>query len=178
MRAAVRLYLLADAGLVPADALDELKARAMPGELDKIAEQARILREWFRGFVAKYMGRPLPPRALKELAPLNRVMERDQEYGQIVKRERGAETSTQSGLVWRRARRWQTPDSLLLPIAQSMAELATSDDFSYLKACEGPTCTLVFLDRTRGHARRWCNMAVCGNRAKQATHRERERHRR
>jgi predicted RNA-binding Zn ribbon-like protein len=172
------LKWLQSADLVPTQVLSSMRRSAVPGELDAVAAQARALREWFRGFVEQHKGKRLGPEALKELAPLNRVMERDQEYGQIVKRERGAETSTQSGLVWRRARRWQTPDSLLLPIAQSMAELATSDDFSYLKACEGPTCTLVFLDRTRGHARRWCNMAVCGNRAKQATHRERERHRR
>jgi predicted RNA-binding Zn ribbon-like protein len=32
---------------------------------------------------------------------------------------------------------------------------------------------LHFLDTTRGRRRRWCNMAVCGNRAKQAAHRDR-----
>ena len=53
------LKWLAQAKLVPADALDALKARAMPGELDKVADQARALREWFRGFVRKHMGRPL-----------------------------------------------------------------------------------------------------------------------
>jgi predicted RNA-binding Zn ribbon-like protein len=54
-----------------------------------------------------------------------------------------------------------------------MADLVCADDFTHVKACEGPTCTLLFVDRTRGHARRWCSMAVCGNRAKQASHRER-----
>ena len=73
------------------------------------------------------------------------------------------------------ARRWQSPDSLLLPIAKSLAELVSNDDFTYVKACEGPTCTLLFVDRTNGRARRWCSMAVCGNRAKQAAHRKRER---
>src|ERR1700751_449528 len=47
------LRWLAQARLVPAEALDELKARAMPGELDKVAGQARALREWFRTFVRK-----------------------------------------------------------------------------------------------------------------------------
>jgi len=42
-----------------------------------------------------------------------------------------------------------------------------------VKNCEGPTCTMLFLDTTKGHARRWCTMAVCGNRAKQASHRAR-----
>jgi Putative stress-induced transcription regulator len=55
------LRWLAQAKLVPADARNELKARAMPGELDKVAEQARALREWFREFIHKHKGRPLPP---------------------------------------------------------------------------------------------------------------------
>src|ERR1700757_327380 len=58
---------LAQAKLVPADVLDELKARARPGELDKVAGQTRALREWFRGFVRKHMGRPLTPKAFREL---------------------------------------------------------------------------------------------------------------
>jgi predicted RNA-binding Zn ribbon-like protein len=56
-----------------------------------------------------------------------------------------------------------------------MADLVSNEDFSCIRACEGPTCTLVFLDRTHGRARRWCSMASCGNRAKQAAHRQRER---
>src|SRR6202042_2181354 len=77
------LRWLAQAKLVPADALDELKARAMPGELDKVADQARALREWFRGFVRKHRGRPLPPKTLRELEPLNKLLQRDETFGQI-----------------------------------------------------------------------------------------------
>jgi predicted RNA-binding Zn ribbon-like protein len=169
------LNWLQAAELVPGEVLTSLRRTAVPGELDAVAAQGRALREWFRGFVQQHKGKRLRPEAVKELAPLNRVLERDQEYGQIVKRERGLDAETHSGLLWRPARRWQNPDSLLLPIAKSMAELVSNNDFTYVKACEGPTCTLLFLDRTHGHARRWCSMAVCGNRAKQAAHRKRER---
>src|ERR1700692_385398 len=68
------------ARLVPADVLDELKARAMPGEMDKVADQARALREWFRGFVRKHMGRPLTPKGVLELGPLNRLLEREEAF--------------------------------------------------------------------------------------------------
>ena len=58
------LRWLAQAELVPADALDALRARAMPGELDKVADQARALREWFRGFVHSiWAGRYRPRRS-------------------------------------------------------------------------------------------------------------------
>ena len=166
---------LETAQLVPPEILGSMRRTALPGELDAVAAQARSLREWFRGFVRQHKGKRLRPEALKELAALNRILERDQEFGQIVKRERGQEGATESGLIWRPARRWQSPDSLLQPIAKCMAELVSNDDFSYVKACEGANCTLLFIDRTHGRARRWCTMAMCGNRAKQAAHRKRER---
>ena len=57
---------------------------------------------------------------------------------------------------------------LLRPIAEAAADLVCSVDFRLIRACEGFPCTLVFLDRTKAHLRRWCSMAVCGNRAKAA----------
>ena len=72
-------------------------------------------------------------------------------------------------------RRWRSPDSLLLPVGEVLAQLVCTEDFANVKACEGPACTLLFADHTRGHARRWCSMALCGNRAKQAAHRNRLR---
>jgi len=163
------LTWLAQAKLVPADALDALKARAMPGELDKVADQARTLREWFRSFVHKHMGRPLTPKALHELGPLNRLLERDETFSRI-SRHRGSDGDR---LELQMVRRWGSPESLLLPIAEALAQLVCEEDFANVKACEGHSCTLVFADRTRRRARRWCSMAICGNRAKQAAHRNR-----
>jgi len=163
------LRWLAQAKLVPADALDELKARAMPGELDKVADQARALREWFRSFVRKYRGKPLPPKALHELDPLNRLLECDEAFRQISRHHQG----DGDRLELRMMRRWRSPESLLLPIGEALAKFVCEEDFADVKACEGHTCTLVFADRTRRRARRWCSMAICGNRAKQAAHRSR-----
>jgi predicted RNA-binding Zn ribbon-like protein len=160
---------LAQAKLVPAGVLDELKARAMPGELDKVAGQTRALREWFRGFVRKHMGRPLTPRALRELDPLNRLLEQDEAFSQIARHHGG----DGKGLELRRMRRWQSAESLLLPIGEALAKFVCEEDFTDVKACEGHICTLMFADHTRRRARRWCSMAVCGNRAKQAAHRSR-----
>jgi len=70
-------------------------------------------------------------------------------------------------------RRWRSPESLLLPIGEALATFVCQEDFANVKACEGHSCTLVFADHTRRRARRWCSMAICGNRAKQAAHRNR-----
>ena len=160
---------LAQAKLVPADALNMLKTRAMPGELDKVADQARALREWFRGFVRKHAGRPLGPRALQELSPLNGLLERDEAFSQISRHHHGGDNRLELLMM----RRWRSPESLLLPIGEAMAKLVCEVDFTDVKACEGHSCTLVFADHTRRRARRWCSMAICGNRAKQAAHRNR-----
>jgi predicted RNA-binding Zn ribbon-like protein len=167
------LRWLAQARLVPADTLDELKARAMPGELDTVAEQARALREWFRGFVRKHMGRSLAPRALHELDPLNRLLARDEAFSQISRHRQG----DGNRLELLAMRRWRSPESLLLPIGEALAKFVCEEDFANVKACGGNACTLLFADRTRRRARRWCSMAICGNRAKQAAHRTRLRNR-
>ncbi len=162
---------LAQAGLVPAAALQETAARAMPGELDRVADQARDLREWFRGFVRGRMGRPLDGDVLTELGPLNRLLERDEAYGRIALHEHDGHAHL--SLV--SARRWRSPEALLIPIGEALARTVVEEDFSHIKACEGAACTLMFADHTRGRARRWCSMGVCGNRAKVAAHRSRRR---
>ncbi len=177
------LSWLKQSELAPDDVLDAFRKSALPGELDGIAAQARALRDWFKPFVYEHMGKALEPSALRELEALNRLLARDAEFGQIVVRQRlraqkhnrGREKREISGLAWRRLRRWQSPESLLFPIARSLADLVCTEDFTCVKACEGPECTLLFIDRTRGRARRWCSMAVCGNRVKQAAHRNRLR---
>jgi predicted RNA-binding Zn ribbon-like protein len=168
------LSWLAAVGLIPPSVRAGFQKSAVPGEFDAVAAQARALREWFRSFVERHKGKPLRQSALTELEPLNRVLARDEAFGQIVAIDRDSRTPG-SDLTWRFERRWRSPDALLLPIASAMADLICGEDFTHVKACEGTPCTLLFIDRTRGHARRWCSMSVCGNRAKQAAHRERTR---
>jgi predicted RNA-binding Zn ribbon-like protein len=162
------LEWLAQAELAPAHVLDDIRARALPGELDKVADQARHLREWFRGFVREHKGRTLAMQDVGALAPLNRLLERDEAFSQIVQHK-----NAHAPLDVQMMRRWRSPEALLLPIGEALARFVATEDFTHVKACEGPACTLLFADHTRGHARRWCSMAICGNRAKQAAHRNR-----
>jgi predicted RNA-binding Zn ribbon-like protein len=160
---------LAQANLVPRHSFNELIADAAPGELDKVADQARVLREWFRGFVRKHMGRPLTSNAIRELGPLNELLERDEMFTRLAVRP----DSDGGRLELQTTRLWRSPDSLLLPIAEALARCVCDEDFINIRACEGHSCTLIFADRTHRQGRRWCSMAVCGNRAKQAAHRHR-----
>lgn len=159
---------LRQAGLVPEEDLAAMARQALPGELDRVADQARDLREWFRGFVRSHMGSPLGAGALEELAPLTRLLERGESYQRLTLKEDGH-------LALETAHRWRSPESLLVPIGEALARLVVEEDFAQVKACEGHSCTLLFVDHTRGRARRWCSMGLCGNRAKVAAHRSRQR---
>jgi predicted RNA-binding Zn ribbon-like protein len=162
------LSWLEEARLIPPEALGAIRGQALPGELDAVADQARSLREWFRGFVRAHRGRPLTAEDLGELEPLNRLLERDEGFSRIAPKPEGGGAFALQAL-----RRWRSPEALLLPIGEALARFVCTEDFSDVKACEGPACTLLFADHTRGRARRWCSMAICGNRAKQAAHRHR-----
>ena len=67
-------------------------------------------------------------------------------------------------------------DRLLWPVARDAAVFLTSTDVSRLRSCANPHCRWVFYDGTRSGTRRWCTMAVCGNRAKLRRYRQRIRH--
>ncbi len=167
------LAWLQAAGLVGADVIQQIRNMSKPAELDAVAAKARSLREWFRGFVNDHRGQPLTRKAVTELEPLNQLLARDEEFNQIAPSAKGEEGGGDSALQLVLQRRWHSSEALLLPVAKAIAQLLTTADFADVKHCEGPACTLHFLDTTRGRRRRWCSMAVCGNRAKQAAHRGR-----
>ncbi len=62
------------------------------------------------------------------------------------------------------------PVRLLRPILYSAGELLTSGDLRRVRECDSPTCTWLFIDRSRNRSRRWCDMQTCGNRAKARRH--------
>jgi predicted RNA-binding Zn ribbon-like protein len=63
---------------------------------------------------------------------------------------------------------------LMIPVVDSAADALIEGELSRVRRCADPRCGRVFYDRTRNRARRWCDMATCGNRAKAARHRAAE----
>lgn len=57
-------------------------------------------------------------------------------------------------------------NAMLWPIARAAADLLASSDLALVRACSSPTCQWFFLDTSKNHRRRWCDMKSCGNRAK------------
>jgi predicted RNA-binding Zn ribbon-like protein len=168
---------LKQAGLLRASDISIIQTNFSTRELDRIAHRARELREWFRAFVKFHQGKPLSPGALMKLKTLNDLIGLDQIFWSIVlKTEPSRDKSDGSSPLSFRLqpqRRWRTPESVLAPVAEEIARVVCYADFRYIKACDGKNCILSFYDETRRHKRRWCSMAICGNRAKQEAYRKR-----
>jgi len=171
------LSWLQQAGLLPPGVAKRFSVEFSAAAIDDTASRARELRDWLRGFVATHSGKPLGPEIATKLERVNRLLQGDNTYRQIVVPDltNGAKGGNHQALFWQRERRWSRPGDLLLPIAEAIGELVCSVDFSLVRNCNGSTCTLWFHDISKNHTRRWCTMSVCGNRAKAAAHRARKR---
>jgi predicted RNA-binding Zn ribbon-like protein len=64
-------------------------------------------------------------------------------------------------------------DRILWSIAESAANLLTSEDRAAIRECGAPDCEWLFLDHSRNGSRRWCDMKSCGNRQKARRHYQR-----
>jgi predicted RNA-binding Zn ribbon-like protein len=142
------------------------EAARRPGAATRALRKAVALREALsRTFATLASGRP-PDAA--DLALLNASLPMALRELRVAASDRGFKWT------WRGDPR--ELDRLLWPVARDAAVFLTSADLSRLRTCGNPRCRWVFHDGTRSGTRRWCSMAVCGNRAK--LHRFRQRRRR
>jgi predicted RNA-binding Zn ribbon-like protein len=73
---------------------------------------------------------------------------------------------------------WSGPDPVrdaLALLAREAVELLGRPERELIRECAAaPECSLLYLDRSRGQRRRWCEMERCGSRAKMAGYRQRK----
>ena len=55
-------------------------------------------------------------------------------------------------------------------LVRSAADLLTSEKLHDVRACAAEDCRWLFLDISKNHSRRWCDMETCGNQAKARRH--------
>jgi predicted RNA-binding Zn ribbon-like protein len=140
-------------------------ANEAPGPAQSTLRHAIELREAIYAiFSAVAERRGIPSTAL---ARLNASIQNAAEHARIV--------HTNRRFVWE----WILPesrlDSVLWPVARSASELLTSDDLAYVRGCASETCAWLFLDKTKNHGRRWCEMKTCGNRDKARRYYQRQK---
>jgi predicted RNA-binding Zn ribbon-like protein len=142
----------------------EILAKAAHAQQDaalQVLRRAKRLREALHAVFAALSNSRVPPNAA-----LNTV---NAEIGSALGHAR---LKPEKGhLVWD----WDTPATLaapLWPIARDAGELLTSGKLDRLAECASKTCGWLFLDLSKNHSRRWCNMKGCGNRDKVRRYRE------
>jgi predicted RNA-binding Zn ribbon-like protein len=81
-----------------------------------------------------------------------------------------------SRLKWDWAGAETMPEFPLWVLARSASRLMLSENVARVRACANAECRWLFLDTSKNHTRRWCDMKVCGNRMKarrfKAAHKE------
>jgi predicted RNA-binding Zn ribbon-like protein len=84
-----------------------------------------------------------------------------------------SEAQTVDEVVWHKRRFVRSsrdvterPDWPLRGVVDAAMVLITSSDIYNVRECSERTCRWFFLDRSRNHSRRWCDMQLCGNRSK------------
>jgi len=102
------------------------------------------------------------------LAVVNKVAQRASQHAQVVR--------TNGHFAWDWISPEESLDSMLWPVARAAAELLTSEEIDLVRQCASETCAWLFIDRTKNHRRRWCDMKTCGNRdkARRYYHRQKE----
>ncbi len=146
-----------DAGVLAPAQADRLLKRssAAPERAQQALQRGRELREVIHDvFWPVIHQRPVPPGAL---AKLNAEVQAAAEHLRL--------NPANGGFAWR-FDDLDDFDGPLWPIARSAADLLTSDQLAFVRACSSKDCEWFFLDTSKSHHRRWCDMSRCGNRAK------------
>ena len=77
--------------------------------------------------------------------------------------------------VWDWTAKEYALECILWMIVKSAADLLISGELHDVRVCSAPDCQWLFLDTSKNHSRRWCDMKGCGNRAKVRRHYERKK---
>lgn len=160
------LSWMVGAGLIDEAESARVMRRLGAKALDETAAEARRVREWLRDWLTRWRQAPNANYS-EELAALNRLMAREAPRSEVVATDDGLKIVEQWHL--------SSADSIIALIASHIATLITQESPDLLKSCAGPDCTLWFIDRTKAHRRVFCSPATCGNRAKVAAFRQRQR---
>lgn len=69
-------------------------------------------------------------------------------------------------LTWMLRQASPLPELPLWRLSLSTAVFMTSEQMHLLRECGNPECRWLFVDSSKNHTRRWCDMKICGNRMK------------
>jgi len=130
---------------------------------DLQAAQALLQKAWRLGSALRKVFAAMirKQRILAEwIAPINEILRITEGHDELVGQDNSWKiefVAREGGLDW-----------LLAAVARSGAEIVAEGARARLRVCANPGCGMFFYDNSRTRRRRWCSMAVCGNRSKVA----------
>jgi predicted RNA-binding Zn ribbon-like protein len=147
-----------DTGILGEQEVDRLfgLSQASPKEAARALAAGIQLREAIYGVIWAVVTKKAAPEAT--LYTLNQYVQVAAQHARLV--------PVKGKFVWRFEDAGNHLQAPLWAIAQSAAELLASDNLAFVRACASETCQWLFLDVSKNHGRRWCDMTRCGNRAK------------
>ena len=157
---------LVNAGLLDETSASRMRRRFGADALAAAAADARKLREWAGDWIARWRGTPGDDYTA-EIRRLNGLLEREKCHRELVAAKKGMQVIEHC--------RIESAEELIALVAKQIALFVATEQPALVKRCAGAACTLWFLDRTKAHSRLFCSAAACGNRAKVAAFRERQR---
>ena len=141
------------------------EAEQRSSDAQEVLQRAKVLREaLFRIFEAVAEHTPLDD---ADMSILNDALATVMVHARIIR--------TEQGFSWEWEQDEHALDSVLWPVVRSAADLLTSHEIEDVRLCVAPDCSGLFIDTSKNHSRRWCNMTGCGNRAKARRHYEKKR---
>ena len=141
------------------------KAEHEPQDADNARRHAVQLREClFQLFSSIADGRETSPEVLEQW---NQFLKESMQYYET--------TRIGDGLAWTARSDIHGYDSALWPIIHSAIQLLTGSQAARIRRCAGENCDWLFLDTSKRGNRRWCDMTICGNRAKARRHYQRKK---
>lgn len=153
------------AGILTASTAADLtrQAGAQPTEAARALERTRALREALHALFAAVAAKRAPSPAV--LATLAAHVSPGFEHPRLVFND--------GSLRWAPGAVAEL-DDVPRELARAAASLIGSDCLLRVRACAADDCRWWFIDDTRNHSRRWCEMKTCGNRAKLRRYRSRQ----
>jgi predicted RNA-binding Zn ribbon-like protein len=152
-----------DTGILTPEQLDCFyeMVHLMPDETEEAMRRARNLREALHDVFSALMNQQRAPQLAMDR--LNANLHEAALHSRLIQ----PETAQAEGrLQWRFENMKSSFSAMLWPIARAAGELLSSSDVARVRTCSSATCQWFFLDTSKNHQRRWCDMKVCGNRAK------------
>jgi predicted RNA-binding Zn ribbon-like protein len=136
-----------------------------PAEAARRMERFVHLRQVIRSISEELVEERQPSRT--NVRELNHVLRHGLHFHQL---EMNAD-----GTAYGLARVGDRLDQARATIAGTLADFVATGPVDRLRICANTGCREVFIDRSPTGRRRWCDMRTCGNQAKAARHRARQR---